>query len=240
METIYLLYKELFSLRFNHTAYLTTTGSRLLDVLKISMDDRTSRQLLNYQIEFRTTVDQLVCLIRSLKVNPPGYVPLKPYISIASLDHLRFYLSAPTEFFTSTYIASVAPGQVYHFTNKVDHVDSGNLLLSKNMAVYDSSQSYPMGSVVSSSGDIYATLKDVKAADSIALNNSAYWKKLTASLPVISNADLEDAAGVSPEQPCFAVIDIYLSGLGNASYNLVDGSQQLQSPVYTLNFKSKS
>src|SRR6476646_11537728 len=115
METFNLLYKEFFSLRFNHAAYLTTTGSRLLDVLKITMDDRTSKQLADYQIEFRKTVDQLVCLIRSLKVNPPASLPLKPFISIASLDHLRFYLSAPAEFFMSTYVASVAPVQVYHF-----------------------------------------------------------------------------------------------------------------------------
>ena len=101
------------------------------------------------------------------------------------------------------------------------------------------SKNYDAGTLVSSSGDLYTSLRPVKASDVIPITNTIFWKKILPTEAVVNNADLDEATAVNPERPCLAVIDIFNSGTANNTYNLFGPGQQLLSPFYTISFKSK-
>ncbi len=239
MDSIRLTYNELFTIKMIHSGYATSIGIDIFNKMKIMPDKETQKLFDRYSISYRCSNDSLVCFIRAEYVSPPAREPKKPFVLFNSDFRIRFLISAQTEFVSNTYITSAGKEATYHFTNKIDHVQSGKNLLSKPLEGFVLSKNYDAGTLVSSGPELFTSLQPVKASDIIQINNTAYWKKILPMEPVVNNADLAQVSTLKPEQPCLAVIDIYNSGTANAAYNLFGSGQQLLSPVYSISFKSK-
>jgi hypothetical protein len=238
MDITRLTYKELFTIKIIHSGYTTSTGSELFNKMNIIPDKETQELFTRYNISYRCINDALVCFIRADYVSPPAKEPKKPFVLFTSDFRIRFLVTAQSEFISNTFITAAGKEAVYHFTNKIDHVQSSKKLLSKPLENFIVSKNYDAGTLVSSNGELYTSLQPVKASDIIAINNTAFWKKVLPVEPVVNNADLAEVSALKPEQPCLAVIDIFNSGTANA-YNLFGSGQQLLSPVYSISFKSK-
>lgn len=239
MDIARLTYKELFTIKLIHGGYEAPAGSDLFNKIKIIPDEETNKLFKGYNIVFRCINDSLVCFIRAEYISPPHKEPKKPFIFFNIDFRIRFLVTAQSEFISNTFVTAAGKEAVYHFTNKIDHVQGSKNLLSKPLEGFVLSKNYDAGTLVSNSGELYTSLQPVKASDIIQLTNAAYWKKVLPVEPVVNNADLAEVSTLKPEQPCLAVIDIFNSGTANASYNLFGPGQQLLSPVYSISFKSK-
>jgi hypothetical protein len=239
MDFTRLTYKELFTLKLQHSGYNAATGSTLFNKLSIIPDTETKTLFNRFGIGYRLVSDAIVCFIRTEYIAPPARDPQKPFISISEDFTLRFLMTAQTEFVNNTFITSAGKEAVYHFTNKADNVQSSKNLLTKPLENFILSRSYDQGTLVSNSGELYTALQPVNASDVIPISDTNYWKKLTSFEQVVNNADLKPVAIVKPEKPCLAVIDVFTNGIPNSAYELFGAGEKVLSPVYTISFKSK-
>lgn len=239
MDISRLIYKELFTIKLLHTGSATSTSNALLGKLKITPDTDTQKLFRRYSMDYRWLNNSIVCFIRSEYVLPPAREPKKPFITLTENFGIRFLVTAQAEFISNTFITTAGKEAVYYFTNKVDNVKSGRNFLSKPVENFLLTKNYDAGTLVKSGGDLFTTLQPVNALDFIPITNADYWKKLAPVEDVVNNADLGEVSSLKPEQTCFAVIEIFNSGISNSVYNLFDSGQELLSPVYTISFKSK-
>jgi hypothetical protein len=234
-----LTYKELFTIKLVHDGYAASTGSELFNKVTIIPDKETQEFFTRYSIAYRCVNDSLLCFIRAEYVSPPAKEPQRPFVLFNSDFRIRFLVTAQLEFINNTFITAAGKEAVYHFTNKVSHVQAGKNLLLKPLENFVLSKSYDAGTLVSNGGDMFTSLQPVKAFDVIPITNGVFWKKVLPIEPVVNNADLAQVSTLKLSEPCLAVIDIFNSGTTNAAYNLFGSGQQLLSPQYTISFKSK-
>ena len=239
MDIVRLTYKELFTIKLVHTGYAASTGSDLFNKVFITPDKGTKELFARYHMDYRCVNDSLLCFVRAEYVSPPAKEPKRPFVLFNSDFRIRFLVRARAEFINNSFISAAGKEAVYHFTNKVDHVQNGKNLLSKPVENFVLSKSYDSGTLVLHSGDMFTSLKPVKASDVIPITNGDYWKKILPVESVVNNADLVPVSTVKPGEPSLAVIDVFNSGLTNTAYNLFGSGQQLLNPVYTIPFKSK-
>jgi hypothetical protein len=239
MDIIRTMYKELFNVKLVHKAYSPASKSKIFNEVKIVPDKNTQALFNRFGIGYRCLNNTIVCFIRSELVTPPAAEPKKPYVSLDGAFKVRFLLTASSGFLKNTYVVAAGSKEVYHFTNKINNVQSSSKYITKIIENYNASKSYNAGTVVNNAGQSCVTLQAVNAAGGILITNLAYWKKVLPSEQVVNNADLEDKASVKPEENCFAVIDVYSTGTTNATYDLFGNGQRLLSPVYVIPFKSK-
>jgi hypothetical protein len=239
MDITRLTFKELFTIKLVHTGYLTSTGSTIFNKVNIVPDKETAFLFARYSIDYRCINDSLFCFMRAEYVSPPAKEPKKPFVLFNSDFRIRFLITVQSEFINNTFLTAAGKEAVYHFTNKVDHVQSGKNLLSRPLENFVLSKSYDAGTLIGSGGEMFTSLKPVKASDVIPISNGDYWKKILPPEPVVNNADLDEVSTLKPDQSCLAVIDIFNSGTSNPAYNLFGGGQQLLSPLFTIPFKSK-
>lgn len=238
-DIIRTIYKELFLIKFEHKAYAASNTAGIFDDIKVVPDEATSILFRRYQIGYRCVHDTVICFMRSELSAPPNKEPKKPFVSLDPEFMIRFLVTATSSFLNKTYTAAAGSKLVYHFTNRINNVQSSNRYISKVMENYVATQSYDAGTVVNNAGEPFVTLQPVNGPDAIAITNTAFWKKVLPSEQVVNNSDLENTASVAPGDTCFAVIDIFNTGTANASYNLFGAGQQLLSPSYFIPFKSK-
>jgi hypothetical protein len=239
MDIIRTIYKELFNVKFVHKAYSSANKTEIFNEVQLVPDENTKVLFNRFGIDYRCTNDTMICFIRSELVTPPAVEPKKPYVPLDAEFKIRFMLTASSGFLNKTYIAAAGSKTVYHFTNKINNVQSSSKYITKVIENYNSAKSYDADTIVNNAGQPFATLQPVNAAGGIAITNPAYWKKVMPSEQVVNNADLEDKAVVKPEENCLAVIDVHKTGTTNATYNLFGSGQQLLSPLYIIPFKSK-
>jgi hypothetical protein len=239
MDFTRLTYKEVFTVKLQHSGYAAATGSTLFNRLHIIPDIDTRDLFSRYEIGYRLVNDTIVCFIRTEYMAPPTREPQKPFIPIGEDFRLRFLVTAQTEFINNTFITAAGKEAVYYFTNKADNIQSGKNLLTKPLESFILSRSYDQGTLVSNSSELYTALQPVNASDVIPISNIEYWKKITPFEQVVNNADLKPTAAVKPEKSCLAVIDVFTNGIPNSAYDLFGAGEKLLSPVYTISFKSK-
>jgi hypothetical protein len=239
MDITRLTFKELFTIKLVHTGYLTSTGSTIFSKVNIVPDKETEVLFARYSIDYRCANDSLFCFIRAEYVSPPAKEPKKPFVLFNSDFRIRFLITVQSEFINNTCLTAAGKEAVAHFTNKVDHVQSDKNLLSRPLENFVLSKSYDAGTLIGSGGEMFTSLRPVKASDIIPITNGDYWKKILPPEPVVNNADLDEVSTLKPDQSCLAVIDIFSGGTSNPAYNLFGGGQQLLSPLFIISFKSK-
>lgn len=240
MDVISTIYKELFQIKLVHKAFTNAGGSKIFEQVSCLPDDATQQLFNRLSIGYKCVNDTVICFIQSQPVAPPAKEPKMPFINIAGDVRIRFLLSASSGFFSKTYVANTGSKVVYYFTNKVNNVQSAKNYISNLVDIHNVTKSYDAGTIVSSAGEPYVTLKPVNGADSIPISNTGFWKKILPVEPAVNNADLAATSAVKPTATCFAVIDVFNNGTTNASYNLFGGAKEILSPVYVLPFKSKT
>ena len=239
MDFTRLTYKELFTIKLQHSGYASATGSVLFNKLNVVPDTETEILFSRYGIGYRLINDSIVCFIRTEYMAAPEREPKKPYISVNEDFILRFLITTQTEFINSTFITAAGKEAVYHFTNKADNVQSGKSLLTKPLENFIISRSYDQGTLVSNAGALYTSLQPVNASAVIPITDTNYWKKVLPLEQVANNADLKPVTIVKPEKSCLAVIDVYTNGIPNNAYEVFGAGGKLLSPIYTISFKSK-
>lgn len=241
IESVDSIYTTLFTVKFIHTGYQTPTEKFVSDAISITPDQYTEAIFSDYKMDYRFFNDTLICFIRTKFLNPPASDPKIPAFPITGDIKLRFLLNTRDDFFGKTYVAAAGNKKVYQFSNKINNGAGSILFLTAPVENHMVSKDYETGTIVQDAGDLYAAVQFVKAADSIAITNAAFWKKLEPLQQVVNNADLQDATIVNTDERCFGVIDLYNSGTTNSSYNLFDISEKLfePAPSFTIKFESK-
>lgn len=239
MDVISTLYKELFNIKLMHTGFASPKGSEIFNYITIEPDDNTNLLFKRFDIGYRTMDDTIKFFIHSDLVSPPAKEPKKPFVALDIEFKLRLLLFASPYFITNTYTVSTGSKSVYYFTNRINNVQGASTFLSKAIQTYNAGTTYDAGTVVNHAGEPYASVQPINGAAAIPIGNTSFWKKILPSEQVINNADLENTTVVKPGKTCFAVIDIFRTGTTNATYNLVNASGHLLSPVFSLPFKSR-
>jgi hypothetical protein len=242
METLRILYHELFTIRFLHEGFNAAHNSFISDGIRIEPDKETETILANLGITYRIYSDSFVCFIRSKRVAPPANQPQLPYIENKEETRLRFLMYASNVLISKTFVAHAGGKSMYYFSNRTNNIDPGppaNIYLHRKIQPFNISKDYLEGTIVEDIGDMYAARKSVNHIHNIAITNEEFWEDVgDADDQWVNNADLETTAFVQPSENCFGVIDIFNTGTVNG-YHLFNGAGQLVSPVYILSLKSR-
>jgi len=135
METVGILYAEIFSIRFLHDGFNTARRSPISDNISIIPDTDTSRLFQNLGIGYVFTDDRFVCWIRSKRVAPPASQPRVPLIENKDDIKLRFLLTTNGNFHSKTDVIHSGSKEVYYFSNRANNIDPAppsQVLLHKN------------------------------------------------------------------------------------------------------------
>jgi hypothetical protein len=241
-ETVRTIYQELFMIKLVHEGYEIPQEDLLYKGIFIEPDELTKRLFLDHRIEYRFYSDTLVCLIECALFNPPATEPKVPLISITGDIKFRFLVRSHDEFASKTNVVAAGSKKTYQFSNQINNISSGLVLLTHPVENYSVANDYDSGTIVQDGGNLFTSLKTVLAADSIALSDTSFWEQLQSVEQVVNNADLQPNTTVSPSSICFAVIDIRKNGTINNSYKIFDSSDTLfkPAPVFTIVFNSKN
>ncbi|MNH26047.1 hypothetical protein D3C79_860760 [compost metagenome] len=154
---------------------------------------------------------------------------------------IRFLLYSSSDFLAKTYVVATGSKEAYRFSNQVNNISGGFTLLTTPVENHSAAKDYSIGTLVKSGSNLFSPIKTVLASQSIALSDTAFWKKLPGVEQVASNADLKDSAAILLDVNCFAAIDIQRTGVINNSYKVLDTGDKLfnPAPVFTIRFKSR-
>jgi hypothetical protein len=241
-ESVRTTYRELFTIRFVHTGFETSTEKYLSRSIRIEPDKLTKQQFVDRHIDYRFYRDTLVCFIECVPFNPPVEEPKIPFVSITGDLKIRFLVLSSDEFVSKSYVVAAGSTSTYQLSNKVNNTGGGSVFLTSPVENHSPAGDYEAGTIVQDGTTLFAALKTVRGSDGISLSNASFWKPLQAIEQVVSNADLFDNATVIPSSTCLAVIDLYKNGTVNNSYKLFDSGDKLfdPAPVFTIVFKSKN
>lgn len=243
METVRLLYKELFTIQFAHAGYGLEKNVSISDSIRIRPDNETAVYTTNYNIGCRFYGDKFFCFIRTRLLAPPAVEPVEPYIKNTDETRLRFLMYSSTDFISKTFAVNAGGKWVYQFSNKTNNVEGADpdviFYLSEPIDSFINAKDYLTGTIVENAGHLFAALKTARGTDNIPITNVEYWLPLNPAQQLVNNKDLKtiDEAGLSEKS--FGIIDIHYSGTAD-SYKLFGNAGELLSPVYNLTFKSRT
>jgi len=124
-DIIQLLFKELFTVRFIHSAYGVLRKTFISENIFIEPDRATSTLFTNHSLDYRLINDTLVCYIRTEVLSPPVSGPRIPYIKFDSPVTIRFLVKASTDFLNRTNVIPAGAQQTYYFTNQANAATGG-------------------------------------------------------------------------------------------------------------------
>ncbi len=124
-DIIQLLFKELFTVRFIHSAYGILRKTFIDENIFIEPDRATRTLLTNHSMDYRFINDTLVCFIRTEVSSPPGSGPRTPFIKFDSPVVIRFLVNASNDFLSKTNVIRAGAQQTYYFTNQVNAATAG-------------------------------------------------------------------------------------------------------------------
>lgn len=240
-ESVRTTYRELFTIRFVHAGYETTTEKYLSKGIRIEPDKLTRQLFVDQRIDYRFYLDTLVCFIECAPVSPPAEEPKIPFVSVSPDLKMRFLVLSGDEFISKSYVVAAGSVNTYQFSNKTNNTGGGVVFLTNPVESHSNSGDYEAGTIVQDGTNLFSALKTVRASDGISLSNTSFWQQLQAVEQVVNNADLFDKAAVTPSSTCLAVIDLYKNGTVNNSYRIFDSGDKLfdPAPVFTIVFRSK-
>ena len=124
-DIIQLLCKELFTVRFIHSAYGFSRKSFIAQNISIEPDRATRVLFTNHSVDYHFINDTLVCYIRTEVLSPPVSGPRTPFIKFDSPVLIRFLVKASTDFLNRTNVISAGAQQNYYFTNQANAATGG-------------------------------------------------------------------------------------------------------------------
>lgn len=240
-EAVRTIYQELFTIRFVHPWYENPKENFIDKGIHIAPDKNTALLFSNYKMDYRFYTDTLICFIECVFFIPPAQEPKVPFLTIPANLHIRFLVFSSSDFAANTFVVAAGSTKTYQFSNHINHITGGLILLTAPVENYTVTNDYDIGTLVQDGGHLYTALKTVRTADNIAITDTAFWEQLQAVEQVVNNADLQSKATVVPDTVCFAVIDIYNSGTTNDNYKVFDINDQLfhPAPEFVIQFKSR-
>jgi len=123
-DIIDLLCKELFTVRFLHSAYGPSRKILIADDIGIEPDDATKKLFVNHYLGYRVIGDTLICFARvESLLSPPS--PASPYIKFTGTFRIRFLVKASSSFLGKTNVAATGAKQVYQFSNQANAATGG-------------------------------------------------------------------------------------------------------------------
>jgi len=124
-DIIQLRCKELFTVKFIHSAYGLLRKTFIADNIFIEPDRATKTLFTNHSVDYRFINDTLVCYIRTEVLSPPVSGPRIPYIKFDSPVVIRFLLKASTDFLNKTQVIDAGAKQLYYFSNQANAATGG-------------------------------------------------------------------------------------------------------------------
>src|SRR5262245_6311295 len=124
-DIIQLVCKELFTVKFIHSAYGASRKVFIVDNVFIEPDRATKELFTNHTVDYRFINDTLVCYIRTEILSPPVSGPRIPYIKFDNPVVIRFLLTASTDFLNKTNVINAGAKQLYYFTNQTNAATGG-------------------------------------------------------------------------------------------------------------------
>ena len=124
-DIIQLLFKELFTVRFIHSAYGVLRKTFIAENIFIEPDPATRTLFTNHSVDYRLINDTLVCFIRTEVSSPPVSGPRTPFIKFDSPVVMRFLVKASNDFMNRTNVIRAGAQQTYYFTNQANAATGG-------------------------------------------------------------------------------------------------------------------
>jgi hypothetical protein len=118
-------YKELFTVKFQHSGYGLSRQNAVADSIRVEPDDETRQLFADHNMGYVFFNDILICYIRTEPLTPPAPDPKVPYIKFSGNVMIRFLVNASTDFLSKTNVVAVGAKQVYQFTNQVNAGSGG-------------------------------------------------------------------------------------------------------------------
>ena len=208
IESINSIYRPLFTVKFLHAGYETPKENFFSEGISIIPDMETTSLFTDYKMDYRFFNNTLICFIQCALFNPPSTEPKVLSFKIDGNIKIRFLLKNSSDFLAKTYVTATGSKKVYQFSNRINNTGGGNIFLTAPVENHVTAKDYDTGTIVQDGGDLYTSLKSVKAADNIVITNNNFWRQVEPVEQVANNADLQDAATVNADKNCFAVIDM--------------------------------
>jgi len=118
-DIIHLIYKELFTVKFLHSAYGPLRNNLIADEIEIEPDQATRELFANHNVDYRFIGDTLICFIRIELLSPPSSNP-PPYVKFSDTVLIRFLMKASTGFLSKTNVVATGATEVYQFSNQAN------------------------------------------------------------------------------------------------------------------------
>jgi hypothetical protein len=161
-------YKILFITELLHD-YYANKESKDFEVMP---SGETSKVLQGQGMLYKVIGNKLIVLV---KVDADN----KPFISFNATGRLTFYLKVHNPHFYNFTNINYKPSQPqrYYFSNLTQNKAGSTLHLSNKIALYNSANTYPVGSfAANSSGEVFEALKSNSNANQHDLNETSFWK----------------------------------------------------------------
>lgn len=113
-------YKELFTVKFQHSGYGLSRQNFIADSIRVEPDEATAELFADHSIGYRLFNDMLICFIRTQPLAPPAADPKAPYIKFSGNALMRFLVNVSSDFLDKTNVAAAGAKQVYQFTNQLN------------------------------------------------------------------------------------------------------------------------
>jgi hypothetical protein len=122
-------------------------------------------------------------------------------------------------------------------SNEANHEEGSEILLSKPIATYASTNEYRTGYVVRSGSNYYNAIRPSNATDVHPVTDAAYWESI-ANGSFVSQADLQPRTSTI-DLNTVMVIDIKHSSTLPPSYQLLDAAGKCKEVSYKIKLLNK-
>ncbi len=231
MELVISKYKILFNLELHLLGY----PDDLNQYIKILPDADTSKLFQGYRILKRKQKNADVSLIL---VEHEGPQEGTPEISLQENEIFRFFVKINDKaFLNRTHITPYdLEANIISLSNEVNHIVSSEILLSRPINSYQSTDDYEPGYLVESGGNHFRALQASNSGDPHPVTDTNFWVGIPDG-SFISQADLQPRPS-TVDLDGLMLIEIKHSSTLPSSYRLLDGSSKCKEINYKIKLLS--
>jgi hypothetical protein len=227
MDIIRQTYRILFSIEFNLVGFQDDVNP----FIRITPDESTLKFFSDANVltkKAKNTIIFLIAVENSIaQFGQPKVIPDDGQI-------FRFYVKfTDLLFFERTHLTDYDfDADVLLISNQVNHVVGTNILLTKTIDNYNSSNEYRMGYLARGGGNYYRAIQSSNSGDVHGVGETAYWRAIPDGM-YLSQADLQ-ARLPGTETDCQMIIEIKYSASLSADYRLLDASFKCREVNYKV------
>lgn len=230
METIQIAYRILFELRIEIEGADIDSNQ----FIRVMPDAETLSPLKGYRILSKQQKNANVFLIETVPVGPDEEAPK---YELEPDEVFRFHIKFKDQKkFEGTHLSTYDwANDVLVVSNEVSHVVASELLLSKTWPVYNATNDYLPGFVVTSGGNAFKALQPSNNADQHPTSETDYWKPVT-NATAIGQADLfpRSALTFPTDLDTIIVLEVKHAATVPANYQLLDTNEKCREVTYHI------